>query len=305
MPNPDSQHYDAYYYQHGCGMPYERSNPQWFKFFGGVADRIQQGINPQTVLDAGCAMGFLVECLRDRGVEAFGVDISGYAIARVREDLKPYCWVGSVFAPLPRRYDLIVCIEVLEHLRQPESEQAIVNFCQYTDDILFSSTPLDYKEPTHFNVQTPEYWAEQFVRQGFVRDVDFDAGFITPWAVRFRRTGEPLPRLIRNYERRFWLLWKENADLRNLAGEMRDQLAMATQTLKTQTEQLTMLQATLTGREQTVQALQTQLADITQRPAYRWVQAIQNFRIVIAPPGSYREELLNLLVRILTNPFHK
>ena len=46
------------------------------------------------------------------------------------------------------------------------------------------------------NVRPPEYWAEQFARQGFVRDVDFDASFITPWAVRFRRSAEPLHRVI-------------------------------------------------------------------------------------------------------------
>jgi SAM-dependent methyltransferase len=308
----DSKFYDAYYYQHGCGVPYERSNPHWLKFFGGIADKIVSGIRPRSMLDAGCAMGFLVECLRDRGVEAFGVDLSDYAIAQVRADLQPHCWVGSVFEPFPRRYDLIVCIEVLEHLRQPESEQAIANFCQHADDILFSSTPLDYKETTHFNVQPPEYWAEQFAQHGFVRDVDFDASFITPWAVRFRGSREPLARVIRDYERRFWLLWKENTDLRGLTGEMRDQLASAEQTLTAKTAESEQARQSLHESEnallvykQETQTLQAQLQDITHRPAYRLVQRLQRFRAFLAPPGSYREEFLNLLVQVFVEPKRK
>jgi hypothetical protein len=195
--------------------------------FDTFAARIVQDIRPATVLDAGCAMGFLVEALRQRGVECWGVDVSEFAIQSVHPDVRPYCRVGSVVEPFDRRYDLIVCIEVLEHMPARDSERAIENFCYHTGDVLFSSTPLDYKEATHFNVQPPEYWAEQFARQGFFRDVDFDASFITPWAVRFRRRSDPVSRLVRDYERRHWLLWKENTDLRQLAVEMRDRLASA------------------------------------------------------------------------------
>jgi 2-polyprenyl-3-methyl-5-hydroxy-6-metoxy-1,4-benzoquinol methylase len=67
--------YDATYYRVGCGVPYER-NEHWLTFFGKIADAIVREINPGSVLDAGCAMGFLVEALRQRGVEAYGVDIS-------------------------------------------------------------------------------------------------------------------------------------------------------------------------------------------------------------------------------------
>ncbi len=220
----DPDLYGAYYFAHCCGMPYERTD-KWLRFFAGIADAIVRQISPHTVLDAGCAMGFLVEGLRERSVAAYGIDISEYAIQRVRDDLKPYCRVGSVLDPLPSSYELIVCIEVLEHLPAQLGEIAIRNLCAATDDILFSSTPTDYREASHLNVQPVEYWAEHFALNGFVRDVDFDASFITPWAARFHKSREPLHRVVRNYERRLWQLWKENQDLRGLASEMRDQLA--------------------------------------------------------------------------------
>jgi SAM-dependent methyltransferase len=220
----DQKLYDAFYYAHGCGEPYQRSDV-WLNLFNAFAEKIDIGIQPKSVLDAGCAMGFLVEALRNRGVKAWGVDISEYAISNVSPEIKEFCWKGSVSEPFPQKYDLIVSIEVLEHLQKMDSEKAVSNLCKHSDDILFSSTPNDYKEVSHFNVQPLEYWAELFAKEGFFRDVDFDASFITPWAVRFRKVDEPLHRTIRNYERKFWLLWKENSDLRNLSLEMREELA--------------------------------------------------------------------------------
>ncbi len=220
----NSSLYDAYYFRHCCGEPYGRT-PEWLTLFAGFAEGIVHKIKPHTVLDAGCAMGFLVEALRQRSIQAWGLDVSEYAIERVSQDVQPFCSVGSVTKPLDRNYDLIVCIEVLEHLTPREAEQAIENFCRHSDDVLFSSTPFDYKEATHLNVQPIEHWAELFAQNGLFRDVDFDASFVTPWAVRFRRKNEPMHRLVREYERKFWRLWKENSDLRLLTIEMRNQLA--------------------------------------------------------------------------------
>ncbi len=222
--------YDAYYFAHGCGHPYQR-NAEWLGFFANIADQIAEKIQPATVLDAGCAMGFLVEELRQREVETWGIDISEYAIGRVHPEIQPYCWVGSVTEPFPKTYDLIVCIEVLEHLPAAEAERAVANLCAHADDILFSSTPVDYQEATHFNVQPPEYWAEIFARQGFIRDVEFDARFITDWAVRFRKNTEPVHRIVQAFERKFWLLWQENTGLRVLSGELRGDIASQAEAL--------------------------------------------------------------------------
>jgi len=253
--------FDAFYYARSCGRPYQRDE-QWIQFFGAIADRIVSDIAPGSVLDAGCAMGFLVEKLRERGVEAFGVDNSEYAIAQVHPGIRPYCWVGSVAAPLPRRYDLIVTIEVLEHMPQDQAERALANLCQSTDDILFSSTPFDYKEASHLNVHSPEYWATLFARQDFYRDVDFDAAFITPWATRFRRRNDPAPRLISDYERRFWMLWKENTDLRSLALDMRAEIARGAPRLAELEHAAAALQAQVADKERGLAALHERIAEL-------------------------------------------
>src|SRR5215469_3567995 len=92
-PQYGRDYYDTYG-QLGRGA-YTRENPYWLWFFSRIAEEIVRRLKPRRVLDVGCAKGFLVECLRDRGIEAFGFDISEYAISEVRHDIKPYCWVGS------------------------------------------------------------------------------------------------------------------------------------------------------------------------------------------------------------------
>jgi hypothetical protein len=265
--------YDHYYYAHGCGLPYGRTE-HYLRFFNRAAEGICTGIQPTTVLDAGCAMGMLVECLRNRKVQAWGIDLSEYAIQNAHPDVRPFLWVGSICEPFPQKYDLIVAIEIFEHLTPEQAEQAAEVFCQHAPDILFSSTPYDYVEATHLNVQPPEYWAELFARHGFIRDVDFDAGFITPWAVRFRRNQEPLPRVVRGYERKFWFLWKENQDLRQLNLDMRNQLSVT---------------------DQKIRSLEAELADVRNGAAWKLVLGLRSLRLKLVPPGSRREKLFRRL----------
>jgi GT2 family glycosyltransferase len=158
-----------------------------------VADEIVRQLNPRTILDGGCAKGFLVECLRDRGVEAYGFDVSEYAISEVRPDIKPYCWVSSATNGISENYDLITCIEVCEHLSESDAQEAIRQMTSHADTILFSSTPSDFTEATHVNVRPIIDWLRLFAQFSFAPDQAFDAGFISPQAMLLRRAQVPPP----------------------------------------------------------------------------------------------------------------
>lgn len=181
-----SRVFDADYYATGLGLPYER-NDRWLNFFGLIADEIVRALRPRTAFDAGCAMGMLVESLWDRGVEAYGLDISSYAISQVRRDIQPYCREGSLFEPIGRCYDLVVCIEVLEHLSPDQTETVIANLAAAADTILFSSSPTDLREPTHFNIRPVISWLKLFANAGFSPDYVFDASFVAPHAILLRK----------------------------------------------------------------------------------------------------------------------
>lgn len=217
--------YSARYYREysGGGGPYER-NERWLAFFDGIAEAIARDLRPLSALDAGCAMGMLVEGLRNRGVEASGIDVSEYAISQVDESVRDYCSVGSITDPLSRRYDLITCIEVIEHLPPEEARPAIANLCRSTDRILLSSTPHDHCEPTHLNVQPPETWSAMLAGEGFLRNLDHDASYLTPWAALYVRSDEPLPETVRRYDRSWWHLRWEVAEMRRSLLDLQRQL---------------------------------------------------------------------------------
>ncbi|MDR1538628.1 MAG: glycosyltransferase [Clostridiales bacterium] len=182
--------FDADFFKTDCGMDYANTE-HWESFFGGIASNIIRTFDPQTVMDAGCAFGYLVAALRDRGVEAYGFDVSEYAIKNLCEGAKDYCFFHSITEPLPeeynRKYDLVITIEVLEHLYPELGNKAIANLCKYSDTIVFTSTPSDYNNKTHFNVRQSEYWCMEFAKNSFFRDPYHPVDFICSWAMTFTK----------------------------------------------------------------------------------------------------------------------
>ncbi|MEZ5342992.1 MAG: class I SAM-dependent methyltransferase [Acidimicrobiales bacterium] len=130
----NASEYGADYYASHCGEAYERSD-LWLNQFGHVADRIIAALQPRKTLDVGCAHGFLVEALAKRGVDAFGIDFSEYAISQVHESVADSCRVASATEPIEDTYDLITSIEMLEHLTPGDALLAIRNMTSATDTL--------------------------------------------------------------------------------------------------------------------------------------------------------------------------
>ena len=197
--------YNASYYGDYAGTDY-KDRQVWIPFFQLIAGRVIADFNPKTALDAGCALGYLVESLRKGGVEAFGVDISEYAINLTDNSIKDYCFVGDLSqgfpAELERKFDVITCIEVLEHLNAESGKKAIKNICGHTDTVIFSSSPEDFEGEGHDNVQEIEYWAKLFAENDFYKDLNYNATYISRQAVVFRRLNDDISTVIYNYEKK-------------------------------------------------------------------------------------------------------
>lgn len=254
----NKQYYDQYDMD-GTSVNYRESR-QLAAFFKEIAQRIAADLRPKTVLDAGCAMGHLVAALRDLGVEAYGIDISEYAISMVREDVRPYCVVGSLADPLPAalpdRFDLIVSLEVLEHLSETDGQKAIANLCSHTDQFLFCSTPDDFEDPTHINVQPTAYWADLFARNGLYRNFDYSSSYITSYAAVFSR-ADLRDGLVQAYERFFAHRERSTQDFWSSA------VADKQQHIRNLEGMIQSLNGEAEEREQQLRTLQTQMEQIT------------------------------------------
>ncbi|HVC05726.1 MAG TPA: methyltransferase domain-containing protein [Candidatus Acidoferrales bacterium] len=261
---------EGYYANYAAGdVVYER-NAHWQGFFGSIADRLIADFAPKTALDAGCAIGLLVEALRDRGVDAEGIDFSEFAIARARVDIRPHLTIGSITDAFQRRYDLITCFEVLEHLSMPDADKAIANLCAFTDDLIVSSTPMHYRDPTHTNIHPQEYWTERFARHGFLRDVDYDANYIAPWAARYHRSSAPIHRVVAEYDRAY--------------ARMRFELQERNAVVMEQMREIEALRARLDDLESR--------AGWSKRPVARIARRADDLAIRAAPQGTMRHDLL-------------
>lgn len=84
-------------------------------------------LNPKTVLDVGCATGSLISVLRFLGIDAYGLEISDYAISRASQKVKKFIKKGSIL-DIPYKnnsYDVVCSFNVLEHLTKEDMEKAV------------------------------------------------------------------------------------------------------------------------------------------------------------------------------------
>lgn len=197
---------EAYYKNYDIGsktVSYLES-PELRKFHASVARELTAHFQPETVLDAGCAMGVLVSEFVKLGVKAYGLDFSEYAVTHADPLARDNCYHGSLAsefpAKLPARFDLVTCMEVVEHMSPEDGKAAIANLCKVTDTVIFCSTPDDYLDPTHINVQQREYWAACFAENGFYDDLAYRPLFLADYAVCYRKRSDWLSQ-VRDYER--------------------------------------------------------------------------------------------------------
>lgn len=121
------------------------------------------------VLDYGCAKGFLVKALRWLHRDAWGYDISEYAIANADPEIRPYVSTS----PWEGRDDFCIAKDVFEHV--PEDE--LVKVMAGLRGILFAVIPLgengQYRakannlDVTHVLCMPEEWWVRFFMRCGW------------------------------------------------------------------------------------------------------------------------------------------
>lgn len=96
-----------------------------------------------SVLEVGCGIGSTLKVAADRGMKVCGYDINATSIAKGKELFKlPLFSDEWTSKTVPEKYDLVLCILVLEHLIWPLSlinELAV--YGQRTGAVLFISVP--------------------------------------------------------------------------------------------------------------------------------------------------------------------
>jgi cyclopropane fatty-acyl-phospholipid synthase-like methyltransferase len=129
------------------------------------------------ILDFGCSKGYLVKAFRLLDINAYGVDISSYAIDNCDKNTKKFCKIidnDNKKNPFKINFDWIISKDVLEHL----TVQQISNFLKnYTSKRMLHVIPLGDKnkfrikeyhlDKSHLQMNNEDWWADIFLKNGW------------------------------------------------------------------------------------------------------------------------------------------
>lgn len=108
-----------------------------------ILDKIAKYRRKGKILDIGCATGFLLDEARKQGWQAYGVELSKWAVNFAREKFNLDIYEGLVVeAKFPYNYfDAVVMIDTIEHLPNPRQALEEIRRILKPDGILCISTP--------------------------------------------------------------------------------------------------------------------------------------------------------------------
>lgn len=125
---------------------------------------------PTSLLDIGCGIGTWLKAAADRGVEdIFGIDGIDFPPGQLLIPPQNFaCRDLTVPIDLRRRFDMVICLEVGEHLETASSRILIETIARHSDTVIFSAACPGQPGQHHVNCQWPDYWQQLFNSVGFV-----------------------------------------------------------------------------------------------------------------------------------------
>lgn len=134
-----------------------------------IVPLVMELIQPTSVIDVGCAEGTWLSVFKDYGVK----DFIGIDNAEVNKSLAipPERFVKFDLKfpqPLRRKFDLVISLEVAEHLDSSIGASFIKSLTKLGPVILFSAAIPHQTGVHHVNEQWPQYWEKLFYQQGFI-----------------------------------------------------------------------------------------------------------------------------------------
>lgn len=126
-------------------------------------------IEPVKILDVGCGVGTWLKVLMENGIkEVVGID--GEWVLNQEMQIPKENFIAQDFykkIEIEDKYDLILCLELLEHLPDELGRKIIKEMTKKSPLILFSAAVPGQTGALHINEQWQSYWAGLFRKEGF------------------------------------------------------------------------------------------------------------------------------------------
>jgi len=138
-----------------------------------ILEILFQAYRPSSLLDVGCGLGTWLKTAQAfgvsdvQGIEGQWVDANALEVA---PELVQTCDLEKGFA-LGRRFDLVICLEVAEHLAESAADTFIASLVRHGPAVLFSAAIPSQGGHHHVNERFLPYWVTKFAAHGF-RPID-------------------------------------------------------------------------------------------------------------------------------------
>lgn len=216
---------------------------------------IASEFGPRSVLDIGCANGAVLKSLQDVGVIGEGVEISRMALDKTIPEVRGRVHFGDILElRLASRYDLVLGLDIFEHLNPRRLAEYIeeisrltrdggylfanipaygddpvfgeifpVAYNEWDDDIAagrcFRAIPVDsygYPINGHLIGATSGWWTGQFERHGFQREVELERALHEKYDAAMDKVSPA---------RRSYYVFSKSGDPSRTAGVIREVLS--------------------------------------------------------------------------------
>ena len=126
-------------------------------------------VRPRNVIDIGCGVGTWLAVWKNFGAEVHGLDgdyVDRSQLFIPAENFHP-ANLEERFS-INAKFDLVETLEVAEHLTPARADSFVEDLTKLGDVILFSAAIAGQGGNNHVNEQMQSYWAEKFLRLGYV-----------------------------------------------------------------------------------------------------------------------------------------
>jgi len=177
----EAEFFDKSYYE--SGPQSEKSLYQNYRWMPELtiplAHHVVQYINiskEETVMDFGCAKGYLVHALRLLNIKAYGVDISEYAVSKSPKEVAEYVKKIEPYSDSFQYCDHLLCKDILEHIPYDGIDTQL-EILRSKCDKIFAIIPLAENkkyiipayecDKSHFIRENQKWWETKFKQAGF------------------------------------------------------------------------------------------------------------------------------------------
>lgn len=129
-----------------------------------------QMFQPKSIVDIGCAYGAFLHEFNEKGLKGIlGIDGDWVNQSKLMIDSSQFEMHDlEKKISLNKKFDLVICLEVAEHLAETCADILINNLIELGDIIIFSAAIKNQTGQNHINEQPFSYWMNKFNQKGFL-----------------------------------------------------------------------------------------------------------------------------------------